>query len=271
MIIKHFYETTPDKTVQHFKQHVSIPDETLQYFKQIDNQRFAKMYPDVSFNDKWVLGIKATAYFPYNHSKIECRIRLHQANGKTISIMNMKARRLFGPHHYTACMRKGRKLCDYGIMLPFDSFDELSQITFLTVVWTFSDAIQTDDGPYNFCSVQKVPLSFARGENKRCYSLTISAPMICPTIFIAESEEDEAEEEYKKAEEYGGYEDIILLFPPEKNTAQLFYPVVFLGNPPPLAPFVFWTQIEGALEGRFYADCCAYTNQELIGKETLMV
>lgn len=133
--------------------------------------QFAKMYPDVSYDDKYILWLKFVLFTTYPCGAVDCKMTVHMEGGVHKEITNLCVRRPYpNKSHYLASMKSGRKVSDAGVILPFDSFEEISKVISVEVYWSMKGLDDPSVGdPY--CVRVCYSLSFARAEGKQHYSV----------------------------------------------------------------------------------------------------
>lgn len=132
---------------------------------------FAKMYPDMDYDAKYVLWLQFETYFDYLCDSISGTIHLYHENGiDVIALDNLVKTRHIHPNRnwYTICMKNGRKLSDVGVIVPFESFSHLRSIKRIVVYWQIK-GFWGDGSCHNICAIYNV--SFEHIEGKKVYSI----------------------------------------------------------------------------------------------------
>ena len=207
-------------------------EKTMSSLIELDKQHFAKMYPDVDCSGKYILWVGIDLWWPYIHDKVECtmkisglthcKLRQNDPNecptseivsnqGLLTDTNNLTPRHLYPNRgYYTACMTNGRKRCDRGVVLYFDSFSELEKVKEVAIYWTVTKTIGKDlDQSYCFVTIYN--LSFEMDPDKKVYTLTDTVR----TIREMADADEEALEKFKQ-----GYSHIYLKAPEAEGYAK---------------------------------------------------
>lgn len=174
-------------------------EDSIPHVIEKDKIQFAKMYPQKNYEDCFLLWIGFSYYWKYEYKEIIGTIRIHLKNGDLLTLPPYKIRHLFPNKRYaTLCIRNGRNLCDKGIVLPFDSFAELSQIKSIECYWKIIYGIQKEFVQETYT---KYNLSFVEVLGKQVYNLVTKITDICDIVNEFCNEEGlfkETMEEYDK-------------------------------------------------------------------------
>lgn len=112
-----------------------------------------KMYKEKFHQDKTILWVLPTFYFPFKHDRIIATIKLLDCNGhmlKACSNQKKKSGRAIDTNHlsgrlrkpypnkgyHALSMRNGQSICESGIPFLFDSFDEINKIRTIKIAWS---------------------------------------------------------------------------------------------------------------------------------------
>lgn len=147
-----------------------------------DKEHFEKMYPGADMENKYVLWLQFSFYWPYTQYGISARMVITLNDGTGIKTPKLVLRHLYpNKHWWYLCMKNGRKQSDIGIVLPFDSFGDISSIKRIQCLWEIS-LDENSDSTYN--ALIEYETSFQEHLNKRHYSIC-SHDADIPTIFDA--------------------------------------------------------------------------------------
>lgn len=173
----------------HYQTEQKRSEKSIAYAMEAAKGHFAKMYPDVPYDGKYILWLNFGLYWEYLCESIECKMHIFMENGDHIDITDLRARHLYPNRRWnTACMKNGRKLSDYGVILHFDSFDELNKIKRIMVYWTINGMTgKDDDEPYCICVNYNV--AFEQQEGMRHYSI-VSEEATMIALFDQTNEKD---------------------------------------------------------------------------------
>jgi hypothetical protein len=95
-----------------------------------------KMYPDTPYQDKYLLFLQCDLYWKYAYENMRCSIKIESINGTEINVPETKIRRPYPNKNVTQLsMKRKRSYCDYGIIIPFDSYKEMTNICEIQVRW----------------------------------------------------------------------------------------------------------------------------------------
>lgn len=132
---------------------------------------FAKMYPDVNFDEKYILWLQCETYYEYLSDSIKGTILFDTENNEDlISLDNLVRTRHIHPNrlYSTICLKNGRKLSDIGVVIPFGSFRDLSAVKRIVIHWQI-EGLDSVGTCHNICSIYNV--SFKYVEGKKVYSI----------------------------------------------------------------------------------------------------
>lgn len=144
---------------------------SVQYAIGRDKEHFLKMFPNADYEGKFILWLNFGFYWPYSCESVDCMIRVCFDGKEYLDIDNFRVRHPYpNKKWYVACMKNGRRLSDAGIILAYDSFEELSKIKSVKAYWTVNDAI-ADGSAWRYNISVNYDLSFEQAEGKRSYTL----------------------------------------------------------------------------------------------------
>lgn len=172
-------------------------------FEEVDRKHFAKMYPDINYEGKYILWVNIDLFWPFTHERVECKLHVpglldHDPKTKQVlssqgliqSFTTLAPRHLYpNKLYYTACMKNGRKKCDQGFVLYFDTFSDLQKAAkHLAVTWVIRKTFDNNTEDYSIQS--NYDLSFEEDPEKKVYTLND----VVKTIYLTA----EAREEFDK-------------------------------------------------------------------------
>lgn len=136
-------------------------------------EQFAKMYPDVPYDEKYILWLELSLFWQYYCKSLDCNVKIFFEDGDNTKIVDVENICVRTPYPNKcvsfACMKKGRKRSK-GIILPFDSFEELSKIKHIKAYWTITDMHNKGaDDRYYICV--NYDLTFKEVEGARNFCL----------------------------------------------------------------------------------------------------
>ena len=157
----------------------------IEMYKKEDINNFTKMYPNINYNEKYILWINLKLFWEYLADSIEIEIEIDgienfNSMGESVSNQGLLKhsnhpvpRHLVPNQKYsTACMKNGRKRCDAGIVLYFDSFEELSRVNEITITWHIKNTVNTKSGLEDYIIQAIYHLSYNKDDEKKIYTLT---------------------------------------------------------------------------------------------------
>ena len=134
-----------------------------------DMEHFEKMYPGVAMENKYVLWLQFSFYWPYTQYGISARMVVTLADGTKLKMPKLMLRHLYpNKHWWYLCMKNGRKQSDIGIILPFDFFSDINSVKRIQCLWEIS-LDENSDNTYNALIEYKISLQ--EHLNKRHYSI----------------------------------------------------------------------------------------------------
>lgn len=138
---------------------------SIPYAIERDRQMLNKMYEDIELENKYVLFLVFDLCWQYSHRKITGTLKIHTHEGK-IELPKVKVRHIYpNKDYFTCCLQKGKTICDMGVPLLFDSFQELSNIKQIECRWE----IKTEEMDVYFQVIYDV--EFDRKQGRRIYAL----------------------------------------------------------------------------------------------------
>lgn len=104
--------------------------EKEEFYKELN-----RLYPDKEFRNKYILLIRPLLYIPL-YIAPECTIELFFKKGFKIKVPNTIIRYPY-PNKYISRLdlKVQRKICDYGIPIIFNKFDELKNLDSILIKW----------------------------------------------------------------------------------------------------------------------------------------
>lgn len=117
-------------------------------------------FPNVDIQNTMVLWILPEFYWNYTNGKVlKPQINIIKKNGDSVIVPNYKSKSIYPNHsYYSACGTKNTdKLVD-GILLFFDTFEELTEIRLISCVWT----VEFNNRKINF--IEMIYPSFVKKE-----------------------------------------------------------------------------------------------------------
>ena len=130
-----------------------------------------KMYPDTPYQDKYLLFLQCDLYWKYTIQEISCSIKFETINGTEIVIPDTKIRRPYpNKNVLQLSMKKKRSYCNYGVIIPFDNYKDLTNICEIQVKWDIAfKSKQENIIKHVLISTHKT--SFKADKNKRLYGI----------------------------------------------------------------------------------------------------
>lgn len=147
----------------------SMSEGVIEHYKEVEKHYIEKMYPGVNIDDKYVLFLKAELWFPFDYEEIDASVIFNYKNEhKTYPY---KIRTPYPNKNIKqASMVNGRKVCDCGIPVLFDTYEELCELTSVDITWRISAFDSDDDLNVIYVRVH-YDLEFTYEEGKRIYGL----------------------------------------------------------------------------------------------------
>ena len=166
-------------------------------------EHFAKMYPDISPEGKHILWLRFCLYWEYYCKSVDCMVKIFFKDGSTPMTLDTSKLCVRQPYPnkrwHVACMKNGRKRSDAGVILPFDSFEELSKISCIKAYWTINDMFHTgEDNPYYICVNYDLAFTEETGAQNYCIC-SRETPLIS---LVDRTNEDDTYDPNIKLEEY---------------------------------------------------------------------
>lgn len=151
----------------------------MNVYQPYDSQELAvvmqKMYPDTPYQEKYLLFIQCDLYWKYALEDMSCSIKIYTINGTEIIIPETKIRRPYPNKNVTQLsMKKKRSCCDYGIIIPFDNYKDLTNICEIQVSWDVEFRSKLENGTLQLRKhvlISKHKISFKAETNKRMYGI----------------------------------------------------------------------------------------------------
>ena len=141
----------------------NLMEGSIPYAIKEDRITLSKMYPDTDLDDKYVLFLAFDLCWQYLYQEITAEINITTHGNGSIT-PKIKARKIYpNKDYFTCCMKKGNKLCDTGVPLIFDNYEELAKISRLECRWKIS----TDEMDVYFQIHYDV--GFEKEDGKRVY------------------------------------------------------------------------------------------------------
>ncbi|MDD2269179.1 MAG: hypothetical protein PHE94_01840 [Eubacteriales bacterium] len=117
------------------KKEYELAKGSIPYAIEQDKMTLSKIYPDARFEGKYVLFIVFDLCWQYSYQDITGIIKIQTHEGK-ISMPNVKVRNIYPSGNiFTCCLKVSKLVCDMGVPLIFDSFEDLSNINRLECRW----------------------------------------------------------------------------------------------------------------------------------------
>lgn len=115
----------------------TIAEGSIKYALKDTEDVLKGIFPNVNLEDKYFLFIRTRMYYPYVTNKIDCTIKLFDEDNNLIKQNDKYKIRTPYPNQclYLNSMKYGRKLCDDGYVLMFDTFEELKKIVKVKIDW----------------------------------------------------------------------------------------------------------------------------------------
>ena len=127
-----------------------------------------KMYPNEDISDKYILFVESELWFPYLKEDIQANIDFIYEDD--IKKYKSKLRTPYPNKAITTIsMVNGRKVCDLGLPIIFDSYEDLSKLKTILIKWELDI---TNDDFTEKCYIQILyNISFKYVENNKIYSI----------------------------------------------------------------------------------------------------
>lgn len=119
---------------------IHISEECMLRRREDQEKEISRMYPDCNeISNKYKLFIKFDLWEGiYDSNDIEAVVEV-AAENKLLELPRYKLRHLYpNKHYHTICMKSGNKLCNDGIILLFETFEELEAIKSILCRWKIS-------------------------------------------------------------------------------------------------------------------------------------
>lgn len=212
-------------------------------------RQFLRMFPDKDYDKKYVLWINFGLDWDGYFKALDCRVRVLRKDGTFFQITNIRTRPLYENVNLNiACMRMQKRSSDCGIIIPFDSFEELDNVKQVQIYWTVYGAFPHSDIPYHI--FVNYDVSFELAEGKQSYSL-VSHDV--PLLMIAPIDKEEC-----SLDDFGHclnhYDKVFLLLSSNENYS--FYKVDKIkGVIESDAAFGAWDGLSEAFKDDFKMEC----------------
>ena len=120
------------------EKNLNVSDKYKEYSREEFLSDLKRLYPTENFEDKYILLIQNSMYVPYSDVEVNVDIIVKFKYGSIKEISDFKIRTPY-PNRliYRIDRKNGRKLCDFGLPLFFDTFEEISAISSIVVKWKF--------------------------------------------------------------------------------------------------------------------------------------
>lgn len=138
------------------------------YIRKMD-EALNKMYPNIEMGNKYILFILGELWFPYLSNYISADIDFVYKDG---SIKNYKSK-LRTPYPNKnirmISMTNGRKVCDLGIPIVFDTYEELNSLKTILIRWEIEASTKTKDVIGKYYVQVLYDVNFKHIEGKKRY------------------------------------------------------------------------------------------------------
>lgn len=218
--------------------------------------QFAKMYPDVSFDEKYTLWLNFNLLSVCPCSSVDCKMKVHMEGGVHLDIANLCVRRPYpNKCYYLASMKNGRKVSNAGVILHFDSFEEISKVKSVEVYWSLNGIKNPGVGD-PFCVHVIYSLSFEQQEGKRHYSIESRETTLGTLQFYSDEKhgKDTPESFDHFMKSLDEYEHVFLLQDGEAEDA-LYTVHDIKGQVPEGTALAVWHGSPNAFVPNFYTEC----------------
>lgn len=138
------------------------------YIKK-EQEALIKMYPNKNTTDNYILYIESELWFPYLTENIKANINFIYKDD--IKIYKTKLRTPYPNKTITTIsMINGRKVCDLGLPILFNSYEDLKKLKNILIKWEI-DVINSEDIKEKFYIQILYNVDFKYVEGKKIYSL----------------------------------------------------------------------------------------------------
>lgn len=159
------YEADPDyKYVQEHKEDNTFWDEIEKKRVSKFQERIKSVFPDIDQNKNVILWLLFDFCWDYDNGVVNnAEINIIKKDGQVIPVPAFKIKHIYpNKSYYTCCGVKNTDEERDGILMMFDSFEELSEIRLISCKWTVE--IDSDPDKESLQFMQMVYPTFIKGE-----------------------------------------------------------------------------------------------------------
>lgn len=177
--------------------------DSREYAKELSRQHFGKMYPDAAYEGKYVLWLTFGLFLDTRCNSIRCQVQLLLKDGTIRNIQPLRVRHPYKNRSwYVACMKSGIKVSNAGIVLPFDSFEDLCQVSGVRAYWSVESEALAQSGESHICVCYDLSFERAQDDKKSYCVISLDTPTPLSGIFLSAVPEQDDKRDTYDLEEY---------------------------------------------------------------------
>ncbi|MBS5926145.1 MAG: hypothetical protein ACLS2V_12660 [Clostridium paraputrificum] len=146
-----------------------LSEEVKKSYKDVELIELEKMYPGVRA-EKYILFVQAKLWLPFENQNIDGNVLF--INQKETFSVDTKVRTPF-PNKTVSIlsMKRGRKVCNLGVPLIFDSYEDLNKLKSVVITWKVSLINENNVEEVNYIQI-KYNLDIIYSIDKNVYSIS---------------------------------------------------------------------------------------------------
>lgn len=150
-----------------------IAEGSIKYALKDTEDTLKGIFSNINLEDKYFLFIRTRMYYPYIVNKIDCTIKLFDEDNNLIKKNDKYKIRTPYPNQclHLNSMKYGRKLCNDGYVLMFDTFEELKKIVKVKIDWSINSNYENGE-KFELNSTIIYHTNFIEKENNNVFSIT---------------------------------------------------------------------------------------------------
>lgn len=137
-------------------------------YLEVERNELNKMYSNKNWEDKYILFLQFELYHPFYFDEMKAELKVHLS--EEIKEFPFKIRTPYpNKNIYQISMKNGRRFCNLGIPLFFDTFEGLSEVKQIEANWLLKDKSEE----HECATVIKIlyDVNFIKHQDKKVYCI----------------------------------------------------------------------------------------------------